>query len=88
MTKRHWTVVAIGATIAVVGIALGYSSVSLANGISCGTAWSTHYVPYFSEECSDARSSKGMIAAVVAIVGLLVAAAGALSAYLSKPASV
>jgi hypothetical protein len=86
MTKRHWVVVAVGVTIAVVGIGLGMSAVTLSSyRVSCGSAWSTSYVPYFSEECSDARSTKGLIAVVITVAGLLVAAASVVSAYLSKP---
>lgn len=88
MTKRHWIVVGIGLTISVVGIGLGLSPVTLPNGVSCGNAWSTSYVPFYAELCSDARSDKGTIAVVVLVAGLAVAAVGALSAYLSKPSVV
>lgn len=85
MTKRHWTVVGIGLVIAVIGVGFGFSPIGLPNGVSCGSAWSTTYVPYFSEQCSDARSGKSTLAIVVLIAGLAVAAAGVLAAYLSKP---
>lgn len=84
MTKRHWVVVGIGLAVVVVGIGLGLSPVTLDSyRIQCGSAWSTRYVPYFAEECSDARSGKGMVAAVVVGVGVLIAAAGSVSAYLT-----
>lgn len=85
MTKRHWIVVGIGLTIAVVGIGLGLSTVTLRNGVSCGNAWATSWVPYFSDECADARSSKSTMAIVVLVAGLAVASAGVIAAYLSKP---
>jgi hypothetical protein len=83
MTKRHWVVVGIGLAVVVVGVGLGISAVALPNGVSCGGAWSSSYVPYYASECSDARSGKGMVAAVVVGVGVLIAAAGAVSAYLT-----
>lgn len=83
MTKRHWVVVGIGIAVVVVGVGFGISAVALPNGISCGGAWSSNYVPYYASECSDARSSKGMVAAVVVGVGALIAAAGAVAAYLA-----
>lgn len=85
MTKRHWTVVGIGLGIAVVGVVLGFSAVNLPNGISCGNAWSSKAVLFYTDECSDARSGKGTLAVVVLIAGLAVAAAGVIAAYLSKP---
>ena len=87
MTKRQWVVVAIGAVVAVVGIGLGFSPVTLQNGVPCGNAWSTSYVPYFAEQCSDARSAKGVIAVVITIAGLVIAAVGPLTAYLSSKPS-
>ena len=83
MTKRHWVVVGIGLTVVVVGVFLGISAVTLPSGVSCGGAWSSNYVPYFASECSEARSGKGLVAAMVVGVGVLIAAAGAISAYLT-----
>lgn len=83
MTKRHWVVVGVGLAVVAIGVVLGLSPVSLPNQIPCGAAWSTSWVPYFAEECSAAREGKGTVAVVVVAVGVLIAAAGTLSAYLA-----
>lgn len=80
MTKGAWIAVAVGGTIALVGVALGaFTDVALVNGVKCGPAWtggdSTLLFREYMEMCSDARTSRGILAAVVAGIGVLVVVA-------------
>ena len=90
MTKRHWVVVGIGLTVAVVGVIIGAVVAVKVDGISCGAPWGSGnpaagLFPGFAEECADASESSKITAWVLTIGGLLVAAVGALAGYL-RPA--
>jgi hypothetical protein len=88
MTKGAWIGVAVGAVVVLVGVALGaLTAVTLPNGVNCGSAWSGDDTALFfrdyMEMCSDARSSKGTIAAVIAGVGAVIVAVSVLIGFLA-----
>jgi hypothetical protein len=88
MTKGAWIGVGIGAVIVLVGVVLGlFTEVTLPNGVGCGAAWSGDDTALlfrdYKELCSDARSSKGLVAAVVAGVGALVVTVSVLIGFLA-----
>lgn len=88
MTKGAWIGVAVGATIALVGIALGaFTTVTLSNGVNCGSAWGGNDAALifrdYKDMCADARSTKGIVAAVIAGLGVLVVALSVLIGFIA-----
>lgn len=92
MTKRHWVVVGIGLTVAVVGVIIGaVVDVKTGGGINCGAPWSPNQTVALyglTEQCANASATSNIVAWVLTVGGLLVTAVGALVGYLRPRASV
>lgn len=81
MTKQSWIVFGVGAALVLVGVIVGFGlpvNLGSSAGVSCGSPWSGAdlwaYPALIQKQCSDARQAPGIIAGVVAVLGVLIAA--------------
>lgn len=82
MTRQSWIVFGVGAALVLIGVIVGFGfpvHLGSSSGLSCGSPWSGTdmwaHPASIQKQCSDARQTPGIIAAVVAGLGVLIAGA-------------